>query len=241
MSKALVILSGGMDSTVLLHWVNETRGVEFDDLYAITFDYGQRISREIECAKEQAKLANVVEHKIIKMDFFKDISKMSALTNTDLSIPKARDDIGNAQPLSYVPFRNLLLLTTAASWAESIGADNLFYGAVETDNFSGYWDCTADFLNKVNDVYNLNRKNVIRINAPFMTWPKKRVVLSGLQNKVDFRKTHTCYEGTEVACGECVSCSARIKAFIDNKTIDPIGYSKVIPWDKYECKPIYYL
>ena len=97
------------------------------------------------------------------MDFFRDISKMSALTNTDLKIPKAREDIGNAQPLSYVPFRNLLLLTTAAGWAESIGAEHLFYGAVQTDDYSGYWDCTSMFLNKVNDVYGLNRKNQFKL------------------------------------------------------------------------------
>ena len=123
MSKALVILSGGMDSTVLLHHV--AHELDYKEVYAITFNYGQRIAREIECAKFQAKDCSVNEHKIVNMDFFRDISKMSALTNIDLKIPKAREDIGNAQPLSYVPFRNLLLLTTAAGWAESIGAEHL--------------------------------------------------------------------------------------------------------------------
>jgi len=234
MSKALVILSGGMDSTILLHHV--TKKLMIEEIYAITFNYGQRIIREVECAKYQALETGVIEHKIINMDFFRDISKMSALTNTDLKIPKARDDIGNAQPLSYVPFRNLLLLTTAAGWAESVGANDLYYGAVQTDDFSGYWDCTSLFLNKVNDVYNLNRKNTIKVNAPFMTWSKDRVVKEGIDLNVNFNRTHTCYEGTEVACGECVSCSARIKAFIDNKTIDPVKYAKDIPWSKFECK-----
>jgi len=234
MSKALVILSGGMDSTILLHHV--AKRLKIEEIYAITFNYGQRIIREIECAKYQALETGIIEHKIINMDFFRDISKMSALTNTDLKIPKARDDIGNAQPLSYVPFRNLLLLTTAAGWAESVGANDLYYGAVQTDDFSGYWDCTSLFLNKVNDVYNLNRKNTIKVNAPFMTWSKDRVVKEGIDLNVNFNRTHTCYEGTEVACGECVSCSARIKAFIDNKTIDPIKYAKDIPWSKFECK-----
>jgi 7-cyano-7-deazaguanine synthase len=234
MAKALVILSGGMDSSILLHHV-ATR-MRYDELYAITFNYGQRIIREIDCAKAQALDAGVTEHKIINMDFFRDISKMSALTNTDLKIPKAREDIGNAQPLSYVPFRNLLLLTTAAGWAESIGANDLFYGAVQTDDFSGYWDCTSSFLNKVNDVYNLNRKNTIKVNAPFMTWSKDQVVKEGIDLNINFLQTHTCYEGKEVACGECVSCAARIKAFIDNKTIDPIKYAKEIPWSKFDCK-----
>lgn len=234
MSKALVILSGGMDSTILLHHV--AKRLKIEEIYAITFNYGQRIIREIDCAKYQALETGIVEHKIINMDFFRGISKMSALTNTDLKIPKARDDIGNAQPLSYVPFRNLLLLTTAAGWAESVGANDLYYGAVQTDDFSGYWDCTSLFLNKVNEVYNLNRKNTIKVNAPFMTWSKDRVVKEGIDLNVNFNRTHTCYEGTEVACGECVSCSARIKAFIDNKTIDPIKYAKDIPWSKFECK-----
>jgi 7-cyano-7-deazaguanine synthase len=239
MSKALVILSGGMDSSILLHYV--AKELNYDEVYAITFNYGQRIIREIECAKYQSKACNVKEHKIINMDFFREISTMSALTNTNLAIPKARDDIGNAQPLSYVPFRNLLLLTTAAGWAESIGASDLYYGAVQTDDFSGYWDTTSLFLNKVNDVYNLNRKNSIKVNAPFMSYSKDLVVKKGIDLQVDFRQTHTCYEGTDPACGECVSCSARIKAFIDNKTIDPIGYSKDIPWSKYNCKELTYL
>lgn len=239
MSKALVILSGGMDSSILLHYV--AKELNYDEVYAITFNYGQRIVREIECAKYQAKVCKVKEHKIVNMDFFRDISTMSALTNTNLAIPKARDDIGNAQPLSYVPFRNLLLLTTAAGWAESIGASDLHYGAVQTDDFSGYWDCTSLFLNKVNDVYNLNRKNTIKVNAPFMSYSKDLVVKKGIDLQVDFKQTHTCYEGTDPACGECVSCSARIKAFIDNKTIDPIGYSKDIPWSKYNCKELTYL
>lgn len=239
MSKALVILSGGMDSSILLHYV--AKELNYDEVYAITFNYGQRIVREIECAKYQSKTCKVKEHKIVNMDFFRDISTMSALTNTNLAIPKARDDIGNAQPLSYVPFRNLLLLTTAAGWAESIGASDLYYGAVQTDDFSGYWDCTSLFLNKVNDVYNLNRKNTIKVNAPFMSYSKDLVVKKGIDLQVDFRQTHTCYEGTDPACGECVSCSARIKAFIDNKTIDPIGYSKDIPWSKYNCNELTYL
>ena len=229
-----------MDSTVILQMMayDIKNGGLNDELYAITFNYGQRISREIDCARHQAIKAGVKEHKIINMDFFRDISKMSALTNTDLKIPKAKDDIGNAQPLSYVPFRNLLLLTTAAGWAESIGAADICYGAVGTDDFSGYWDCTSEFLEKVNDVYNLNRKNKITIQAPMMKWSKESVVKVGIGVGVDFADTHTCYEGTEIACGECVSCSARIKAFIDNGVIDPIQYARNIPWAKYNCKAI---
>jgi 7-cyano-7-deazaguanine synthase len=235
MSKALVILSGGMDSSILLHHV--TKKLNYDEVYAITYNYGQRIIREIDCARYQVDICNVKEHKIIDMDFFRDISTMSALTNINLSIPKARDDIGNAQPLSYVPFRNLLLLTTAAGWAESVGATELFYGAVQTDDFSGYWDCTSLFLNKVNEIYGLNRKNVIKVNAPFMQYSKEQVVAEGIELGVNFKQTHTCYEGKEIACGECVSCSARLKAFIDNKIIDPISYAKEIPWARFECKP----
>jgi len=239
MSKALVILSGGMDSTVLLHHV--TKNLNYDEVYAITFNYGQRIIREVDCAKFQSQACNVKEHKVIDMDFFRDISTMSALTNTNLKIPKARDDIGNAQPISYVPFRNLLLLTTAAGWGESLGAQDLFYGAVETDDFSGYWDCTSMFLDKVNNLYGLNRKFGVKVNAPFMRDSKKDVIRRGIDLKVDFRQTHTCYEGTDPACGECVSCAARIKGFIDNKAIDPIKYSKNIPWAQFGCKELTYL
>jgi len=238
MNKALVILSGGMDSTVLLHYVTKT--LKYDEVYAVTFNYGQRIAREIDCAKFQAKACNVKEHKVINMDFFRDISTMSALTNTDLKIPKAKDDVGNAQPLSYVPFRNLLLLTSAAGWAESIGAQDLFYGAVEVDDHGGYWDCTTMFLNKVNDIYGLNRKNTIKVNAPFINHSKEEVIKTGIDLQVDFRQTHTCYTGSVSGCGECVSCAARIKGFMDNELIDPIDYSRAIPWNKYNCKKITY-
>lgn len=239
MSKALVILSGGMDSTVLLHHV--VKDLNYDEVYAVSFNYGQRIIRELSCAAFQAAACNVKEHKIINMDFFRDISKMSALTNTDLKIPKAKDDVGNAQPLSYVPFRNLLLLTTAAGWAESIGAEHIYYGAVQTDDYSGYWDCTGNFLTKVNEVYGLNRKNTIQIKAPLIHSTKEDVIKKGIELKVDFRQTHTCYEGTDPACGECVSCAARIKGFIDNKAIDPIAYKRNIPWFDYGCKELDYL
>ena len=248
MEKALVILSGGMDSCILLHDLAQQKierrdvftvveGPKFE-LYAITFNYGQRIVREIECAKEQAKLAKVKEHKIVNMDFFKDVASKSSLTNSALETPKARDDIGNAQPLSYVPFRNLFLLTAAAAWAESNGIERVFYGAVGTDDLSGYWDCTTPFLEKVNNIYSLNRKHTILVDAPYMKWTKDRVLKRGLELGVNLKQTHTCYEGKEEACGECVSCAARLQAFIDNKTIDPIEYSRNIPWDYFKCKEI---
>ena len=97
------------------------------------------------------------------------------------------------------------------------------------------------FLDKVNGIYSLNRKNTIKVNAPFMRYSKEKVIETGINLQVDFRQTHTCYEGTDPACGECVSCAARIKGFIDNKAIDPIKYSRTIPWAQFGCKPLTYL
>jgi 7-cyano-7-deazaguanine synthase len=235
--KCVIILSGGLDSVVLMHHLAQDKSRE---IYAITYNYGQRLSREIDCAREQAVLAGVKEHKVIDLGFFKDISAMSALTNTNLAVPTAKEAVGDAQSLSYVPNRNMMMLSIAAAYAETVGAAEVAYGAQSADTHSGYWDASPDFLAKINEVLNLNRKNKIRVIAPFMNLDKTAIVGVGLDCKVDFAKTHTCYNGTEVACGKCVSDANRIQAFINNAKIDPVKYAVNIPWSDFGCEPINY-
>jgi 7-cyano-7-deazaguanine synthase len=165
---------------------------------------------------------------------------MSALTNADLKVPTASEAVGDAQSLSYVPNRNMMMLSIAAAYAETVGAENVVYGAQAADNHSGYFDATNEFRDALNNVFNLNRKNRIRIQAPYIDKDKTEIVALGIQYHVDFKQTHTCYNGTEIACGKCVSDANRIQAFINNGVIDPIKYAVDIPWESLGCKPITY-
>lgn len=239
MSKAVIILSGGLDSVVLMHYLAKRLG--YNEIYALTYNYGQRLIREIDCAKRQAEILSVREHKIVDLSFFKDVASTSALTNLNIKVPTAREAVGDAQSLTYVPNRNMMMLSIAAAYAESVGSAEVFYGAQGADTHSGYWDAAPDFLKALNDVLVLNRKNKIQIVAPFCEWSKTSIVSEGTFMEVDFRLTHTCYEGTEVACGKCVSDANRIQAFLNAGYIDPIKYAVDIPWSQYNCMPLPYL
>jgi len=236
--KCVIILSGGLDSSVLLHHIAKRKG--YNEIYTLTYDYGQRLRRELLCAEEQAKIAHVSVHKQVDLSFFKDIVSTSALTNLNIDVPLVKDVLGDPQSLSYVPNRNMMMLSIAVAYAESVGADVVFYGAQGADTLSGYWDATPEFLKSINDVIVLNRKNQIRIEAPFINWSKTDIVQEGISLKVDFKKTHTCYNGTEVACGRCVSDANRIQAFLNAGFIDPVQYAIDIPWSQYNCIPLPY-
>lgn len=232
MNNNVIIVSGGLDSVVLLHHI--CKDLNERNVHVLTFDYGQRISREIECSKYHADLLRaegyVKDHTILNLSVFKDIAKNSAITNTNIRVPSASEDLGNAQPVTYVPFRNLLFLTFAAAHAESNNGSTVYYGAQNADEHSGYWDTNSQFLNTVNSVFGLNRKNHIQVKAPFIKQDKDYIVTVGHKLGVDFSKTHTCYNGTEIACGNCVSCANRIQSFLNAGLVDPIKYAINIPW-----------
>lgn len=233
MSKKLVIpVSGGTDSVVLLH-----QGcANFDEVHAITYRYGQRHSKEIDCAYSQvAELQEkyrdkTITHKEIDISFIKTIASTSALTNSSINVAKIKDVCGHPQHQNYVPFRNMILLSIACSYAESVGADVVYHGAAEIDSAAGYWDGSVEFLDSINSVTSLNRMNKIRIEAPLITLSKRSIILLGKSLNVDFSKTWTCYEGLEKACGECTACSARLHGFIEAGVVDPLPYAKDINW-----------
>jgi 7-cyano-7-deazaguanine synthase len=234
--KCVIIISGGLDSVVLLHHIAKT--YKYDEIYALTYNYGQRLIREIDCASYQAATIGVIAHKIVDLSFFKDIASTSAITNMNIKVPTANEVVGDAQSATYVPNRNMMMLSIAAAYAESVEADTVFYGAQGADSTSGYWDASPEFLEAINMVLNLNRKNKIKISAPFIDWDKTAIVQEGIKYGVDFKQTHTCYEGTEIACGRCVSDANRIQAFLNAGYIDPIQYAVDIPWAEYKCLPL---
>lgn len=227
MSKCVVPVSGGIDSTVILNWVAS----EGHEIHAVSFNYGQRhLKREMECAEKNCKHVNVKSHKILNLDFFKDIVTTSSLTNMDIDVAKTRDVLGDPQTVNYVPNRNMMLLSICTAYAESLGADTVYHGAALIDSQAGFWDGSAEFLRAINDVNKLNRRDRIEIVAPLITKSKKDIIELGSNLKVNFKDTWTCYEGEEKACGQCTACSSRIKGFMDAGIVDPIEYKVDIPW-----------
>jgi len=231
MSKAVVVYSGGMDSTVLLHHAFKN----YDEVYALTFDYNQRHKKEIEVAMSICH-PKLKDHKLIDLKFFRDLVPSSALTSDNIDVPKMKDIIGEAQPVTYVPNRNMMLLSIACSYAEAHNCSDVYYGAVAVDNLSGYWDCTPEFLEHINNCLGLNRMNRIQIQAPLLYKTKKDIIEMGIELGVQFEHTWTCYEGKKESCGTCPSCAARIAGFKKAGFKDPLLYSTGIDWK--DCKEL---
>jgi 7-cyano-7-deazaguanine synthase len=234
MKKCVIPISGGLDSTVILHHAVDLKY----EIYTVSFDYGQRhLDAEMECAISQVG-TNAKSHKILDLSFFKQIVTTSALTNHNIDVAKTKDVLGDPQTVNYVPNRNMMMLSICTAYAESVGADTVFHGAALVDSQAGYWDGSVEFLEKINDINSLNRRDRVVIKAPLISKSKQEIIELGLSLNVDFSRTWTCYEGKEHACGECPACSSRIKGFIDAGYIDPLPYNRDIPWDKYACKKI---
>lgn len=234
MKRCVLPLSGGLDSTVIAHQALS----EGYEIHSLTFHYGQRHYRnELGCAREQAQIV-AKTHRLIEASFIRDLASTSSLTNDLIPVAKTKDVLGDPQTVNYVPNRNMMMLSMCTAYAETVGADTVFHGAALVDSQAGFWDGSKEFLQAINNVNKLNRRNVIRVEAPLIMKSKRDIVLMGVDNDVDFAKTWTCYEGREQACGECTACSSRIQGFIEAKLIDPIPYSKPIPWEQFDCKPI---
>ncbi len=220
MKKAVVLLSGGMDSVTLLHYVKQKLNVE--ELYALSFVYGQKHVCELEMARWQASAAGVLVHRVIDISFFGEmIHGSSALTDVDLAVPDldSVDEEHLDQPITYVPHRNLVMLSLTASYAEALGATDIFYGAQAQDEY-GYWDCTSEFVEKLNVVLDLNRLDAVTVHAPFTEKSKTDIVKIGMELGVDYDHTWSCYRGGDKPCGTCPSCVEREKAFSSADSAD---------------------
>ena len=221
MKKAIVLLSGGLDSSTALY-LAKNQG--FDEIYALTFLYGQKHDKELKSAMAIAQTAGVKEHKIVKL--LLNQWNSCALTDPDMEVEDGnieRKDI----PSTYVPARNMVFLSVAASWADALNITDIFIGVSEVD-YSGYVDCREEFIRAMENAINLGtvtgaeKKQYITIHAPFMHITKAEEVKLGMQLGVDYTQTWTCYRGDDKPCGTCDSCLLRAKAFAEAGIEDPL-------------------
>ena len=226
MKRAVVLLSGGLDSTTTL----ATAIAEGYETYALSFEYGQRHKIEIGAARRIARALGAKEHRVAKIDM--RIFGGSALTG-DVDVPKKRPakEIAQGIPVTYVPARNTIFLSYALALAETIGARDIFIGANAID-YSGYPDCRPDFIAAFETLANLATKAGVegarfRIHAPLIKLSKAEIIRRALELDVDLALTHSCYDPSPdgVACGECDSCLLRLKGFREAALEDPARYA----------------
>ena len=223
--KAVVLLSGGLDSTTTLA-IAQSEGFE---PYAMTFRYGQRHSVELDAAKRIAEKMHVAKHIVVDIDLA--IFGGSALTSAGLAVPKDRSlaEMDASIPITYVPARNTIFLSFALAWVEVLGAADIFLGVNAVD-YSGYPDCRPEYIAAYEQMANLATKvgvegaQRLRIHTPLITLTKAQIIRRGLDLDVDYSLTTTCYdpeESTGRPCGRCDACQLRIKGFLENGMEDP--------------------
>ena len=222
MSKAIVLLSGGLDSTTVLAIA---KAHDFE-CHALSFDYGQKQRSELESAKTIAKQSKVAEHRIMKISLA-DIGG-SALIDDKIDVPKysKSDEI----PVTYVPARNTIFLSFALAWAEVIDCQKIYIGVNALD-YSGYPDCRPEFIKAFEDMANLATKQSvegekIEIKTPLISMTKAEIIKKGLSLGVDYSQTISCYlaNSNGEACGECDACVLRINGFNNANIKDPTFY-----------------
>lgn len=227
MKKAIVLLSGGLDSATVLA-IAKNLGFE---LYALSFCYGQRHEIELASAKKIAGNFNVKEHKIAKIDL--RIFGGSALTD-EIEVPKSATGSANI-PITYVPARNTIFLSYALAYAEVVEAFDIFIGVNAVD-YSGYPDCRPNFIQafeklaKLATAAGIKENGKFRIHAPLISMSKKEIIETGTKLGVDYSKTHSCYDPIRknkkiYACGRCDSCRFRLNGFAEAKIADPLKYA----------------
>jgi 7-cyano-7-deazaguanine synthase len=226
MKRAVVLLSGGIDSTTTLA-IAIGEGYK---AHALSFEYGQRHQIETDAARRVAKSLGAKEHRVAKIDL--RVFGGSALTDY-VDVPKQRSEIeiGHEIPITYVPARNTIFLAYALAWAEVIPANDIFIG-VNAIDYSGYPDCRPEFIEAFENVANLGTKAGVegrhfQIHTPLITLSKADIIRKGVELGIDFSLTHSCYDPTPegVACGECDSCLLRLKGFRETGLKDPVRYA----------------
>ena len=228
--KAVCLVSGGVDSSVTA-FIAKNKGYE---IYALSFDYGQKHKKEIGYAKKIASELKAKKHIIfpIGLSTFGGSSlvdsSLNSITNHDL------EDIGRYIPSTYVPSRNTVFLSIGLAYAETIDADAIFIGANAVD-YSGYPDCRPEYIDAYQKMADLATKKgiegkSIKIEAPLISFTKADIIKKGLVLNVPFASTWSCYRGEGKACGKCDSCLLRLKAFQEVGIKDPLDYKSLPDW-----------
>lgn len=227
LKKTILIFSGGLDSSTLL-WFAILNGY---NVHALSFNYGQRHVRELECAKDIAfhahqfakPLGLEVTHAIIDITSFRGIFTGSSQTDSRVDVPKGHYE-DESMKLTVVPNRNMIMLSIATAFAISSKTNSITYGAHSGDH-AIYPDCRPMFIYQMQRVLDICHYEPIQLKVPFMRNSKADIVRMGLKYKVPYELTYTCYEGEALACGQCGSCTERLEAFKENKVEDPIQYA----------------
>lgn len=227
MKRAVVLLSGGIDSTTTL----AIAIAEAYEAYALSFDYGQRHQIETQAARRVVDSLGAKQHRVAKIDLC--VFGGSALTDA-IDVPKQRPEkeIAHGIPITYVPARNTIFLAYALAWAEVVGASDIFLG-VNAIDYSGYPDCRLEFIEAFENLANLGTKAGVegerfQIHTPLIKFSKAEIIRKAVELGVDLSLTHSCYDPTPegVACGECDSCLLRLKGFREAGIKDPIRYAR---------------
>jgi 7-cyano-7-deazaguanine synthase len=224
--KAVVLSSGGLDSTTVLA-IAQDEGYK---VYSLSFRYGQRHTVELKAAQKVAEAAGVKEHRVIDIDLGQIGG--SALTG-DIAVPKARSEseMEKEIPITYVPARNTIFLSYALAWAEVLGASDIFIG-VNAIDYSGYPDCRPEFIEAFEKMANLATKagvegtTTVRIRTPIIEMTKSQIIRKGMELGLDYGITHSCYDPSTngESCGQCDSCVLRKKGFKEAGVEDPTQY-----------------
>ncbi|MFQ3548250.1 MAG: 7-cyano-7-deazaguanine synthase QueC [Armatimonadota bacterium] len=226
MAKCVVLLSGGLDSSTA-GYIAKSDGFE---LYALTFKYGQKHSKEIDCAIEIGKSLNVAKHHIINFNL-QDIAISALTSNIEIPTGRTEDEMSESIPVTYVPARNTIFLSFALALAESIESQDIYIGVNQVD-YSGYPDCRAEYISAFENMANLatkagvEGKSKYKIHTPLINMTKSEIIKLGISLGVDYSKTWSCYKGGEYACGECDSCKLRLNAFKSAGLEDNIKYRR---------------
>jgi 7-cyano-7-deazaguanine synthase len=226
MKPAVVLLSGGLDSSTTLA-ICRRDGFE---PYALSFDYGQRHKLELNAAKRVAASLGAHDHRVARIDL--RVFGGSALTD-EIAVPKNRQAKSDRDiPVTYVPARNTIFLSYALAWCEVLGGADIFIGANAID-YSGYPDCRPEFISAFEQLAGVGTKAGVegtrfRIHAPLISMSKAEIIRKGMELGVDFSLTCSCYDpGVDgVACGECDSCRLRLEGFREAGLVDPIRYAR---------------
>lgn len=221
MIDSIAIISGGMDSVTLLYYLVKRKA---NSPALLTFTYGQKHVREVEFARHHARRLRCNDQRLVDLTFLVPAFASSSLVSDGPAIPSLQAIADEEQPSTYVPNRNMIFLSIAVAYAESRGATQVYFGAQRSDLVS-YWDTTSDFVERMNAVLALNRKNTIQVKTPFVHFSKADILRLGFELGVDYGKTWSCFQGDQVACGICPACVQRLQAFDELGIPDPLPYN----------------